>query len=116
MDMNDILNQWDSMQKEKNRKQKESGKNQVSHKKANAPTKEEKALAEEKDFNKRLEKQINEKYYTPKELQYDNEVNIHFSPFEFQTFLSLKEELCDKGNKIFTILPLKTFGKKQQGL
>lgn len=63
-------------------------------------------------FFKVLEKQINEKYYTPKELQYDNEVNIHFSSFEFQTFLSLKEELCDKGNKIFTILPLKTFGTK----
>ena len=52
MDMNDILNQWDSMQKEKIRKQKESGKNQVSHKKANAPTLQEKALAEEKDFEK----------------------------------------------------------------
>ena len=54
MDMNDILNQWDSMQKEKIRKQKESGKNQVSHKKANAPTLQEKALAEEKDFEKKL--------------------------------------------------------------
>lgn len=60
MDMNDILNQWDRIQTEEKRRQKESGKNQVSHKKANAPTKEEKALAEEKDFNKRLQKQINE--------------------------------------------------------
>ena len=50
MDMNDILNRWDKIQSEEKRKQKESGKNQVSHKKANAPTKEEKALAEEKDL------------------------------------------------------------------
>ena len=64
MDMNDILNRWDKIQSEEKRKQKESGKNQVSHKKANAPTKEEKALAEEKDFNKRLEKQINEQNST----------------------------------------------------
>ena len=64
MDKNDILNRWDKIQSEEKRKQKESGKNQVSHKKANAPTKEEKALAEEKDFNKRLEKQINEQNST----------------------------------------------------
>ena len=50
MDMNDILIQWDQMQADKIRKQKESGKNQVSHKKANAPTPEEKAAAAERDF------------------------------------------------------------------
>lgn len=58
MDMNDILNQWDQIQKDKVRKQKESGKNQVSHKKANAPTAEEKAMMLEKDYNKRLEAEI----------------------------------------------------------
>ena len=67
MDMNDILNQWDSMQKEKIRKQKESGKNQVSHKKANAPTLQEKALAEEKDFEKKLA-QENSKQINPMEM------------------------------------------------
>ena len=45
MDMNDILNQWDKIQADKVKKQKESGKNTVSHKKANAPTPEEKAAA-----------------------------------------------------------------------
>lgn len=60
MDMNDILNQWDKYQGNQKRKQKESGKNQVSHKKANAPTPEEKAAAEERNFNKKLEKQIEE--------------------------------------------------------
>ena len=63
MDMGDILNQWDSMQKKQLQKQKESGKNQVSHKKATAPTKEEKARAAEKDFEAQLRadnsKQIN---------------------------------------------------------
>ena len=42
MDMNDILNRWDKIQSEEKRKQKESGKNQVSHKKANAPSKQDK--------------------------------------------------------------------------
>ncbi|MCQ2576369.1 MAG: Smr/MutS family protein [Treponema sp.] len=63
MDMNDILNQWDKIQSDKVRKQKESGKNQVSHKKANAPTPEEKAAAAEKDFEAQIaaenSKQIN---------------------------------------------------------
>ena len=47
MDMGDILAQWDNIQSDKVKKQKESGKNTVSHKKANAPTPEEKALAKE---------------------------------------------------------------------
>ena len=63
MDMGDILKQWDKMQSDNVRKQKESGKNQVSHKKANAPTAEEKARAAEKDFEAKLRadnsKQIN---------------------------------------------------------
>lgn len=51
MDMGDILNQWDSMQKNQIKKQKESGKNQVSHKKANAPTAEEKVRAARPQIN-----------------------------------------------------------------
>ena len=67
MDMGDILNQWDSMQSDKIRKQKESGKNQVSHKKANAPTAEEKARAAEKDFEAKLQAD-NSKRINPMEL------------------------------------------------
>lgn len=67
MDMGDILNQWDSMQSDKVRKQKESGKNTVSHKKANAPTAEEKALAAEKDFEAKLRAE-NSKTINPMEL------------------------------------------------
>lgn len=67
MDMNDILNQWDNIQAQKERKQKESGKNQVSHKKANAPTPEEKARAAEKDFEAKM-KTENSKEINPMEL------------------------------------------------
>jgi DNA-nicking Smr family endonuclease len=57
MDFGDILEQWDKQQKAAVRKQKESGKNQVPHKKANAPTPEEKAAARDKipsDFDKHI--------------------------------------------------------------
>ena len=67
MDMGDILNQWDTYQKNQVKKQKESGKNQVSHKKANAPTAEEKARAAEKDFEIKL-KAENSKQINPMEL------------------------------------------------
>lgn len=62
MDFGDILAQWDAQQKAAVRKQKESGKNQVSHKKANAPSAEEKARAQQKkdfDFVTEREKKIN---------------------------------------------------------
>ena len=67
MDMNDILNQWDKMQSDKIKKQKESGKNQVSHKKANAPTPEEKAAAAERDFEAKIRAE-NSKQINPMEL------------------------------------------------
>lgn len=67
MDMGDILAQWDNIQSDKVKKQKESGKNTVSHKKANAPTPEEKALAKEKDFEANLRAE-NSKEINPMEL------------------------------------------------
>lgn len=67
MDMGDILAQWDNIQSDKVKKQKESGKNNVSHKKANAPTPEEKALAKEKDFEAKLRAE-NSKEINPMEL------------------------------------------------
>ncbi len=67
MDMGDILNQWDSMQKNQVKKQKEISKCQTSHKKANAPTAEEKARAAEKDFEAKL-KAENSKQINPMEL------------------------------------------------
>lgn len=65
--MNDILNQWDRYQSEEKRKQKGSGKNQVSHKKANAPTPEEKAAHLKKDIDALIEKE-NSKNINPMEL------------------------------------------------
>ena len=67
MDMGDILAQWDNIQSDKVKKEKESGKNTVSHKKANAPTPEEKALAKEKDFEAKLRAE-NSKEINPMEL------------------------------------------------
>lgn len=70
MDFGKILEQWDNIQKDSEKKQKESGKNQVSHKKANAPTKEEKELIKAKKES-RLDKDIlseNEKRINPMEL------------------------------------------------
>lgn len=67
MNMEDILNQWDNMQSAKIKKQKESGKNTVSHKKANAPTAEEKAAKEERDFERKIRLQ-NEREINPMEM------------------------------------------------
>ena len=67
MDMGDILNQWDTMQKNQVKKQKEISKSQVSHKKANAPTAEEKQRAAEKDFEAKLRAE-NSKQINPMEM------------------------------------------------
>lgn len=57
MDMNDILNQWDKLQSDK--KQKKVPVKQESHKKANAPTKEEKELKKEKEFENKTASGVN---------------------------------------------------------
>ena len=67
MDMGDILNQWDKYQVAQIKKQKESGKSTISHKKANAPTAEEKALAAEKDFELKIQAE-NSKRINPMEM------------------------------------------------
>lgn len=59
MDMNDILNQWDKIKAQEKNKGKTS-QPQVSHKKANAPTAEEKLIAREMKNEKAFEKQIQE--------------------------------------------------------
>lgn len=71
MDMNDILAQWDQYQKDEKKKQIQANKNQVSHKKANAPTKQEKleaqARKEESAFERELRTQ-NEQTVNPMEM------------------------------------------------
>lgn len=67
MDMNEILNAWDNFQKKEKNRKKEESRVQISHKKANAPTKEEKALAEENNLDFLIEKE-NSKKINPMEL------------------------------------------------
>lgn len=69
MDMNDILNQWDKIKAQEKTKGKQS-QNQVSHKKANAPTAQEKLLAKEMKNEKAFEQKIkaqNERKVNPME-------------------------------------------------
>lgn len=69
MDMNDILNQWDKIKAQEKNKPKQP-QSQVSHKKANAPTAQEKLLAKEakneRDFEKQIQAQ-NERKVNPME-------------------------------------------------
>ena len=67
MDMNEILEKWDDFQKKEKQKQKEISKIQVSHKKANAPTKEEKSLLQNKNKDFQIQKE-NSKKINPMEL------------------------------------------------
>lgn len=77
MDMGDILAQWETMKADEKKKQKDSGKanvvngRQVSHKKANAPTAQEKTAAlaakEQKDFAEKI-RQDSEKQINPMEM------------------------------------------------
>lgn len=77
MDMGDILAQWETMKADEKKKQKDSGKanvvngRQISHKKANAPTAQEKAAAlaakEQKDFAEKI-RQDSEKQINPMEM------------------------------------------------
>lgn len=57
MDMGDILNKWDIIQKQEKAKKREMGKpdkNQVSHKKANAPSLQEKLAKKETELSEPL--------------------------------------------------------------
>lgn len=67
MDFGDILEQWENQQKKAELKQKQSGYNTVSHKKANAPTKEEKAALTQENIESEIEKE-NKKHINPMEL------------------------------------------------
>lgn len=71
MDMADILNQWDALQKKEKTKQKNTPVIQTSHKKANAPTAQEKAsqkaMQEQKAFAKTIQDE-NTKQINPMEL------------------------------------------------
>ena len=45
-----------------------------------------------------LEKQFNENYYTPKELEYGNAAGVFLSPFEYKEFLEYKNSIASPDN------------------
>lgn len=68
MDFGDILNQWQDIQKGNAKKEKAKSLNQVSHKKANAPTKEEKEILSEGYTYEQIMKTESEKKINPMEM------------------------------------------------
>lgn len=59
-----------------------------------------------------LEKQLNEKYYTTKELEYGTKPGIFLSPFEYKRFIEYKEKLASLNNEYVTKIPLPVFNFK----
>ncbi len=56
-----------------------------------------------------LEKQFNENYYTPKELEYGNAAGVFLSPFEYKEFLEYKDSIASSDNPAVKSLPLPSF-------
>ena len=59
-----------------------------------------------------FDKMLKEKYFTSKELQYDNEVRIFMTPYDYHEFLSYKDNLIKKGDNLINRLNLKSFNDK----
>ncbi len=62
-----------------------------------------------KDYKEIFDKMLKEKYFTSKELQYDNEVRIFMTPYDYHEFLSYKDNLIKKGDNLINRLNLKSF-------
>lgn len=90
MDMNDILDQWDKIQKTETKKKKDALKVQVSHKKANAPTAEEKAAAVELKFEHQLKAQ-NEQRVNPMDMWLRRYGVVDKDKIEEETYERTKE-------------------------
>ena len=63
-------------------------------------------------FEKILYKQLQEEYYTAKELQYGNKVSTFLSPYEYNLYIKYKEEKASFSNSDVIQLPLKSFNSK----
>ena len=59
-----------------------------------------------------LEKQLNEKYYSAKELKYGTKPGVFLSALEYKEFLEYKENIASLNNKYVTLIPLPTFNSK----
>ncbi len=60
-------------------------------------------------ISKILNLQFNEKYYTPKELEYGNDPGIFISPHEYKELVEYKEDLALHASDFLTTLPLSSF-------
>lgn len=58
-----------------------------------------------------IKKQLEEKYYTPKELQYGNEPGTYLSPWDYQKLLEYKETIASSSGPLI-LLPLPSFNSK----
>jgi len=63
------------------------------------------------EFEKVLLKQLDEIYYSPKELKYGNKCGVFLSPHDFNEYLKYKDDLIDE-NKLFYNTHLLTFNYK----
>lgn len=68
MDMNDILNRWDTLQKKEKQEKANAKQIQVSHKKANAPSMEEKEVLKQKKEIQKIKEDDFSKKINPMEL------------------------------------------------
>ena len=65
-----------------------------------------------KEFEEVFVRQMGEKYFTEKELKYNNSVGLFLSPYEFTKYLEYKETLIETDDKRIIQLPLLTFNSK----
>ena len=52
---------------------------------------------------------VGRKYFTSRELKYDNDVGIHLSPYDYKQFVLFKDKEVLNENKFYKTLDLKTF-------
>lgn len=67
---------------------------------------------EEEALKKVLLNQINNKYYSPKELMYSSEPGLYLSPFDYNKYLDCVDKVIEKANRYTYDLGLKSFNSK----
>ena len=67
---------------------------------------------EQKNFQDIFNSMIYGRYFTAREIQYDNNANIFMNPFDYNNFLDFKDKLIDANNKFAIKLDLRSFNSK----
>lgn len=67
---------------------------------------------EEKELQAVLLNQLNNKYYSPKELMYSSEPGLYLSPFDYNKYLDCVEKVIEETKDYSYVLELKTFNSK----